>query len=261
MYRFSINPTAATQAVAWRNARGAAKRVARRVRPFCSISMRRSNSRNILSDIRRIPASRDQLRAFQELREWYELEHKGKRIELRNAPSVITKCQQVSDGIVNMTDVTLRFDLQSWTTLAVAYVNSSRLEKGSWCGARSAALSDLFCNDCKKLSLGSGFTECPAGRNSHRSGWLRNGRIAVATEASGSSVNYFKDCAYAISWLPDVPSGTTCSKAVEELIDMIPSTPLATTIISRQRNHSMLWCIALLIHLENAKPSSLRRRE
>lgn len=198
MYRFSINPTASTQAIAWRNARGAAKRIAKRVRPITSVFMRRSATRNVVSDIRRIPASVAQTRAFQQLREWFELEHKGQRIELKNTPSVITKCQQVSDGIVNMDG---RYSkIQSGKLLYLTGVLRELVEAGEkivvWCAFRRSVRHVL--QALQKAFPRIGIYPMCGGMAFDHAGWTRDGRIAVATEASGSSVNYFKDCAYAI---------------------------------------------------------------
>lgn len=198
MYRFAINPTAATQAVAWRNARGAAERVGSRVRSRCSVNFKSGDQRRIVHAVRVIPPSSVQVRAFQELREWFELEHKGHRIELKNTPSVITKCQQVSDGMVNMDGRCLSIKSEKMDYLVG--ILRELMEAGEkvviWCAFKRSVtrilqrLQTVF----KKL----GIYTMMGGTAFDVKGWQKNGRIAIATEASGSSVNHFKDCAYAI---------------------------------------------------------------
>lgn len=199
MYSFTINPTSQTQAIAWRNGRGAAKRIARFVRPISSVYFKGGFQRKVIHDIRRIDPTPTQVRAFRSLREWFELEHKNKRIELNNTPSVITKCQQVSDGKVNMGNGKY-VAIKSSKLEYMVGVLRELMEQGSkvviWCAFKRSVRYVL--QRLQKTFPKLGVYPMMGGTRFDVRGWQRNGRIAVATEASGSSVNHFKDCAYGI---------------------------------------------------------------
>lgn len=200
MYRFKINPDGRTEAAVWRNRKGSAKRIADRVRPIASVYFPSNTQRRVVTDTRRIPASRDQLSAFTELRDFYELCLKGERMLLKNAPSVITKCQQVSDGWVNLNGTP--HEIKSAKMDYLKGLVRELLEGGEkvviWTAFKRSAelvlqsLQKSFRREANSFYLMHG------GHKFDVAGWRRNGKVAIATEASGSSVNHFSNCAYAI---------------------------------------------------------------
>lgn len=196
MLRFAINPNSGSKASRFVAQRGAAKRVTERILPVTSFYFPDNNQRRIVTDVKTLPPTRDQLQAFRELKEFYELELRGSRIELKNAPSVITKCQQISDGWVKMEEQTLPV-----STRKMEYLLSKTSELVSsgekiviWCAFRHTV--DLILQALQKRKI-----KAYGMSGDHKfdiAGWISNGEVAVATVASGSSINHFKNCAYAI---------------------------------------------------------------
>lgn len=196
LYRFQINPNASSQAVAWRAAKGAGERITRLIKPLSSFYFPTNDQRKVVTDIKGIGATPDQLRAFRELKEFYELSLKGRTIELKNAPSVIIKCQQISDGFVNLDGRHIAFTSakMEWLISKVMELIAYGERVIVWCAFRYTV--QMILQRLQKLKVKAyGMT---GGNPFDMQGWHRNGQVAICTVGSGSSVNHFKDVAYAI---------------------------------------------------------------
>lgn len=196
LYRFQINPNASSQAVAWRAAKGAGERITRLIKPLSSFYFPTNDQRKVVTDIRTITPTTDQLRAFRELKEFYELSLQGRRIELKNAPSVIIKCQQISDGFVNLDGEHISFtsSKMDWLVSKVMELLAYGERVVIWTAFRYTV--QMILQRLQKLKVKAyGMT---GGNHFDIQGWVRDGQCAVATVSSGSSVNHFKDVAYAI---------------------------------------------------------------
>lgn len=212
MVRYQIgsdNPNA----VRFYGKRGAVKIVGRRIKPVVSTYFPSDEKRRIIEDIHPIDATSQQLALIQKLKEEYFISLKGKDLELRNAPSVITKCQQISDGWVKMHDeksdegqIIAPGEIITVPSGKLRYLVSKvceLLECGEkvviWCAFKHSV--DLILQSLQ--TLGIKVYGWYGGKKFDVAGWRRNGQVAVATEASGSSVNHFSNCAYAIYYSMD----------------------------------------------------------
>lgn len=210
MVRFQIgtNP----QAIRFTGGRGSTALVARKIRPITSTYFPSDTARRIIEDIHPIEPTPQQTDLIHRLKEEYFISLKGKNLELRNAPSVIVKCQQISDGWIKMHDtmkmgaIVKRGEIISIPSGKLAYLISKVAELIScgervviWCAFKHSVESIL--QSLQKLKLNAyGLT---SGRTFDVAGWKKNGQVAVCTEASGSSINHFSNCAYAIYYSMD----------------------------------------------------------
>lgn len=205
MLKFRIRPNQQNSPTCYRTQRGAGKRIARLIRPVASIYFPTKNLRRCKHTVRHIPPTRDQLRAFDELRSYYELALKGKpRMLLKNAPSVMTKCQQVSDGWVKHSDGSIhKFDSAKFGYLVnmLEELIAAGESVVVWVAFRRTA--KILLQRLQKLFKRVGVYMLRGGERFDKKGWEKNGRIAVCTVGSGSSFNHFRNCAYAIYYSHD----------------------------------------------------------
>lgn len=200
MARFQIgeNP----QAIRFTGKRGATQIVARKVRPIASTYFPNDEARRIIEDIHPIEATSQQRDLIQRLKEEYFISLKGKDLELRNAPSVIVKCQQISDGWIKMHDdsiINIPSGKLAYLVSKVAELVSCGERVVIWCAFKHSV--ELILQSLQRLKLNAyGLT---GGKSFDVVGWKRNGQVAVCTEASGSSINHFSNCAYAIYYSMD----------------------------------------------------------
>lgn len=188
--------------------RGAAQKIARAIRGCSTIYFPTNNQRRVVEIPRTLPASEAQTDAFTKLKEEYWLRLKGKELEIRNAPSLIIKCQQISDGFIQMHGKTesgtdKSKGLITVPSLKLSYLISQVEELLTcgekiviWCAFRESVR--LVLQALQKAFPEVGVFAFVGGQKFNRDGWNKNGRICVGTEASGSSVNFLKDCSYAI---------------------------------------------------------------
>lgn len=200
LFRFAINPNGGNSAAKFIAARGARKRIARKIRDISSVYFPTNNQRRVVSDVRYVPANPSQVRAFNDLRAYYELNVNGHSQYLKNAPSVTTKCQQVSDGWVKMGRGDRPERIKSAKEEYLVGLLRDLIEAGEkvivWCAFKMTVRGLL--QALQKAFPRIGIYSMMGGQKFDSSGWHRNGRILVATESSGSSVNHFSQCAYAI---------------------------------------------------------------
>lgn len=197
-FQIGANP----QAIRWTGRKGAIELVSERCRKVVSINFPSDAARKIIEDVHRIDATPQQQDYIRRLKEEYYLKLKGKELELRNAPSLIIKCQQISDGWVKMNDG-LEIEVPSAKLQYLISKVCELLQCGErvviWCAFKSSVAKVL--QSLQRLKL-----KCyglVGGKAFDIAGWKRDGQVAVCTEASGSSINHFKDCPYAIYYSMD----------------------------------------------------------
>lgn len=190
------------------NRRGSSTRIMQTIKSISSVYFPANNHRRIVSSVRVQAATSAQAKAFRKLREDFYLRYGDSELELKNTPSLIIKCQQISDGWLRMSDatmMTLPSTKQDYLLSQVQELLACGEKVVIWCAFKHTVTLLLHLMQKHFPKVGSyPFT---GGMKFNRDGWKRNGRICVATEASGSSINFLKDCAYAIyysmgfSWL------------------------------------------------------------
>lgn len=201
MFRFQIGQN--TQAIRFIGKRGAVKIIGRKIKPVVSTYFPSDTRRRIIEDIHPIEATSQQLALIQRLKEEYFISLKGKDLELRNAPSVITKCQQISDGWVKMHDeeiITVPSGKLKYLVSKVCELLECGERVVIWCAFKHSV--DLILQSLQIVGSIKAYGWY-GGKKFDVAGWRRNGQVAVATEASGSSVNHFSNCAYAIYYSMD----------------------------------------------------------
>lgn len=197
-YQIGENP----QAIRFVGGRGATQLVARKIRPITSTYFPSDIARRIIHDIHPIEPTAQQLDLINRLKEEYFISLKGKDLELRNAPSVITKCQQISDGWVKMHDgeiISVKSSKLSYLISKICEMIECGEKVVIWCAFKHTV--ELILQSLQTLRIKA--YGLIGGKKFDVVGWKRNGQVAVCTEASGSSINHFSQCAYAIYFSMD----------------------------------------------------------
>lgn len=210
MARYQIHPD--RQVFGFCARKDATDKVSEKIRRIVSVNFPSGHARKITEDVHWIEPSEQQRYIIRKLKDEYFVSLKGKDLELRNAPSLITKCQQISDGWIRMNPVKrMGIKLEDGPIMFVdssklAYLRSKVLELVEcgervviWCAFRYSVFHVL--QSLQKLKLKA--YAMTGGEPFDLAGWKRNGQVAVCTEASGSSVNHFEQCAYAIYYSMD----------------------------------------------------------
>ena len=179
------------------NRKGGYARIVKQIAPFTAthFPLPTRVQSNIVIEI---PATKEQLVIFARLREeyFYENTTTGVKLELKNAPALIAKCVAVSDG--HLSDGSNHMRVRSSKYVHMLEAVSERILKGErvvvWCALRRTAsrVLQLLQKNKYKTYLMVGGTKFDL------AGWERDGQVVVATEDSGVSVNFLKDCALAI---------------------------------------------------------------
>lgn len=203
--RIQFNPNL-DAATVLRAQRGAGRRIAERIAGVASVYFPSHSSRRDVDDRRSIPSTRPQRKAYEELRKYYELRLKDHPpLILKAAPTIAIKCQQISDGWVKLADGTI-VDIPSkkldYVVAQVADLVACGEKVVIWTAYRHSARMVL--QRLQKEFPKLGCYLMLGGKKFDVRGWQKNGRVAVATVGSGSSVNHFAQCAYAIYYSHDV---------------------------------------------------------
>lgn len=215
LYRieFKIGSTERTIAA---NRKGSARTIRKAISDRCSFYFPANNQRRIVESIRSIQPTKDQLKAFASLRENMWLDIGDQELIIKNAPTLIIKCQQISDGFISITKTSLSPSQKPITTLTP--VASAKLDylvvqvtelltAGEkvviWCAFRQSVRLVLQRLQREFRNSSIGIYSLLGGTKFNRNGWLKDGQICVGTEASGSSVNFLKNCSYAIYYSMD----------------------------------------------------------
>lgn len=196
MYRLTIGSHGGSSFV---NRRGASKDIMARIREYRSVHFPSNNNRRIVSTVRVQPATTAQAKAFARLRSDFYIELEDSTLTLKNTPSLIIKCQQISDGWLKMGDGDITLFPSAKLTYLL-YRVTELLDAGEkiviWCAFKYTVT--LVLQALQKSFPKVGIYSLIGGTKFNRTGWVTDGSICVATEASGSSVNFLKDCSYAI---------------------------------------------------------------
>lgn len=190
------------------NRKGSSSKVIRAIRAECSVYFPANDHRRIVTSVRIQTPTAAQTQAFRKLREDFYIQFGDSELELKNTPSLIIKCQQISDGWLKMGNqeiITLSSTKLDYLVAQVSELIACQEKVVIWCAFKYTVT--LVLHQMQKAFPKVGCYTLTGSINFDRGGWAKNGRICVATEASGSSVNFLKDCAYAIyysmgfSWL------------------------------------------------------------
>lgn len=185
---------------------GAPARVGRAIRDVASVYFPES-TRKIRDIERKITPAKLQEKYFNLLKKEYYLEIGERSLDIKSSPSLIIKCQQISDGFLIFT----RRDPETRKVIEkhVEYFGSPKLDAlldkvqelvacGErvliWCAFRESVR--IVLRSLQKLKIKAyGFV---GGEEFDSKGWKQNGQVAVATVDCGSSVNHFSQCAHSI---------------------------------------------------------------
>lgn len=187
------------------NRRGAKKQIMLALRNISSVHFPKSN-RKAIDDIHKIAPTKTQRGFIDLLRQEYRIALKGEELELRNAPSMITKVCQISDGFVKMKSGVVVLDENPKLDYLVGKV-AELLACGErvvvWTAYRRSVRLILQRLQKELPKCADGFIPFYSGLPFDRERWARKGKVAIGTEASGSSVNYLEQVAHAIYYSMD----------------------------------------------------------
>ncbi len=177
---------------------GAYENILKKLSSITDVYFPTNNTRRIKEQVFTIPATKEQTAAFASLREWYELEDLG--IELTNVLQVANKIQTISNGWVKDNDGNF-ISIKSNKPEHLLSVVEELREQGErvliWC----AFVHDV---DMLRSYLPFATLQMSSQHDFDLDDW-KSGKttVAIATEASGSSINHFADTAYAIYFSMD----------------------------------------------------------
>lgn len=183
--------------------KGAMKKISDRLKPVRSFYFPADNEREIHEEVKVISPSEHQRTALHSLKEMYWLEHEKGELEVKNALSLMVKAQQISDGfLVTSEGETVRYPSPKMDhlLLMVEELIACGEKVIIWCAFRYTVR--MILQRLQKAKI-KGVYAMSGGERFSAEGWRRDGQVVVATEASGSSVNHFKDVAYAIYYSMD----------------------------------------------------------
>lgn len=151
--------------------------------------------RKITEQFHDIEPTREQLKHFHDLKEYYEVELEDRIIEYDNALQISIKTQQIANGWIK-TDMGKYLPVASNKASKLQDELEDILAAGSICVVWCA-----FRHDVEMLADRLPFTSLQmlGGKDFDIDRWnFGDIRLCLATEASGSSVNYFSNTPYAI---------------------------------------------------------------
>ena len=178
----------------WFPKKGAKEKILSRFYEVCDIHFPESE-REIRDQFHTIEATPEQLRLFNQLKEYYEASTDSFEIELNNALAVIVKAQQIADGWIKDKEGNIH-SIPSNKPEKLRDELESILNAGEKCVVWCA-----FRHDVKMLSTFLPFAtvQMLGGEEFDRDRWNSSDvNVCLATEASGSAVNHFQHCKFAI---------------------------------------------------------------
>ena len=188
-------------------------KVAVKVRAVSSVYFPKDGQREILQSVQNVPASLMQLKLFKQLKQEWSVVLKGEDgkeeiQDFKNAPTLIVKAQQISDGWLKAKGgASIKIDspkLEMLVDKVKELITCGEKQIIIWCAFRHSVERVLQrLQNEKKLVDPRGIIGMHGSLPFDTSSWSKHGRIAVATCASGSSVNHFSQCAYAIYYSQD----------------------------------------------------------
>ena len=192
--------------------KGAATKVAVKVRAVSSVYFPKDGQREILQSVQKVPASPMQLKLFKQLKQEWAVDLKGEdgveeTQDFKNAPTLIIKAQQISDGWLKGLDGKIvSIDspkLESLVDKVKELIECGEKQIIIWCAFRHSVERILQRLQNEKAFKSLGIIGMHGSLPFDTNLWNKGGSIAVATCASGSSVNHFSQCAYAIYYSQD----------------------------------------------------------
>jgi len=152
-----------------------------------------TSGRTITDQFHTVPATPMQVRYFTELQEYFSLAEHG--MEFNSALQTTIKAQQISDGFVKTPDGEyVEFPTAKFEKLRdeLEAILSAGHRAVVWCAFRHTVA--MLTRDLPFATL-----QMVGGVDFDVAAWTRgDAMVCIATEASGSSVNYFRDTPYAI---------------------------------------------------------------
>lgn len=151
------------------------------------------SARKVSEQFHEVPATAKQRGYFRELKQYYSLDEHG--MEFNSALQTAVKVQQISDGFVKVgEDSFIDFPTDKFEKLKdeLEIILSAGERAIVWCAFRHTV--ELLTAQLPFATL-----QMVGGVDFDVAAWERgDAAVVIATEASGSSVNYFKDVPYAI---------------------------------------------------------------
>lgn len=172
---------------------------------YCTSVYFPENTREVRNIEIEIEPTIRQLAYIKALKEEYYLKLKtGESLELKNKPSLIIKCQQISDGFLKMPSVSeggvisFASGKYEWLLDKLQELLACGESVVVWCAFQQTVASLLQRLQKDLTKYANTIFTMVGGRSFDVAGWRNSGRIALATVDSGTSVNHFEQCAYGI---------------------------------------------------------------
>lgn len=178
---------------------GAYKAIMEKIEPFVYVHM--PTQRKSRTNILKVLPTKQQLDYFKELKETAAIEGK---FELTNMANIVTKAQQISNGWLKGEKGDVEYfdspKVDRCVTLVTEILEQNETDKVViWCAFRED-IKRL----CKEHFCSSQIATLQSGETFDTEFWKKKtSRICIATEASGTSVNHFAQCAYGIYFSQD----------------------------------------------------------
>jgi hypothetical protein len=187
---------------AWYPKPGAYMEIMQKVRPYTYIYFPKDHERKIHETVKKIPLTAEQKDYIEQLKHYAEIESEKVNFQLNSMSAVIIKAQQISDGWVRSPDGT------------IDYVDSNKIDvcvdmvEDIIAGGERVVVWCAFREDIRRLMP---YMEKIAPVATLQSGdrfnlelWnINQPVIALATEASGTSINHFAQVPYGIYFSQD----------------------------------------------------------
>lgn len=191
------------QYFSWQPKRGAYKELIDRISPFTHIHMPETDARKINTQIKKVESLPRQRELIKDLKDYGSLgDH-----DYNSMTAIVMKCQQISDGWIEWPNKDIDHIPSSKAEMCAAMVEEMLMDNASpviWCAFR---------NDLDRLEHELATFKKPifflrGGKEFDRAGWDKLQRckkpaIALGTMSSGSSINAFGQCPYAIYYSED----------------------------------------------------------
>lgn len=195
MFKYKIMLRTGREIEIWEANRIALDRVTKLISPFTSIYFPRGRVQPKETTIN-IPPSPLQKELFDSLRKECFACLKGSEVEIKYAPTLAIKCQQISDGYLKFDNHARRVHSEKLVrTLAlIIKLTSEGHRVVVWCAFRRSVT--IILQQLQKLRIRA--YELVGSKRFNSDGWKQDGQVAVATADSGSSFNLFGQVQYAI---------------------------------------------------------------
>lgn len=196
MFSYKITPRGMDREVEiWEADRSALRRVTKLISPFTSVyhPKARITPKEITVDVSPSPLQ-DELMTSLKKECWATL--KGSEVEIKYAPVLTIKCQQISDGYLKFDDTIRRVHSEKLVRTLSLLI---KLTKDGhrvvvWCAFKHSVR--ILLQQLQKLRIRA--YGLYGGTKFDAEGWKQNGQVAVATADSGSGFNMFGQVQYVV---------------------------------------------------------------